>query len=106
LGFCIDKTGPSSANLGDGNGWVNQSLALRQDYYHLEMMDSSSKNNAAGNLVQLFRQNGPTAHTGALFLAYVYQFVPAALFGGRRTDTDGVDQRFPVSGRRSGVSSS
>jgi hypothetical protein len=63
---------PPAANLGDGNGWVNQTLELRQEYDHLEVMGSEDL--AGGNDLRLFRQNGTKANTGALFLAYVYQF--------------------------------
>ena len=30
--FGIHLGNPQSANLGDGNGWVNQTVELRQDY--------------------------------------------------------------------------
>jgi hypothetical protein len=76
-----------AANLGDGNGWVNQTLELRQDYGN-SGLGSCLESLAGGNHLRLFRQNGPTANTGALFLACVCHFFV------RRTDTDGIDQRF------------
>ncbi|KAN0140232.1 hypothetical protein V8E53_002128 [Lactarius tabidus] len=57
-----------AANLGDGNGWVNQTLELRQDYGN-SGLGSCLESLAGGNHLRLFRQNGPTANTGALFLA-------------------------------------
>ena len=88
----IHLGGAQAANLGDGNGWVNQTLELRQDYGN-SGLGSCLESLTGGNHLRLFRQNGPTANTGALFLACVCQsFV-------RRTDTDGIDQRFTGRGR-------
>jgi len=57
-----------AANLGDGNGWVNQTLELRQDYGN-SGLGSCLESLFGGNHLRLFRQNGPTANTGTLFLA-------------------------------------
>jgi len=59
---------PQSANLGDGNGWVNQTYELRQDYGNVEI-GSCLETLLGGNHFRLFRQNGPSANSGALFLA-------------------------------------
>ncbi|KAG1807634.1 uncharacterized protein BJ212DRAFT_1449249 [Suillus subaureus] len=60
--------GYMSADLGDGNGWVNQTIELRQDYGKpgggtcLESL-------VGGNRFRIFVQNGTAADSGALFLA-------------------------------------
>ncbi|KAI9449626.1 hypothetical protein BJY52DRAFT_227983 [Lactarius psammicola] len=59
---------PQAANLGDGNGYVNQTVELRQDYGNPDI-GSCLESLSGGNHLRLFRQNGPTANTGALFLA-------------------------------------
>jgi hypothetical protein len=70
---------PQSANLGDGHGWVNQTLELRQDYGNPDV-GTCWESLVGGNHLRLFRQNGPSANSGALFLAYVCHFAPAARF--------------------------
>ena len=67
----IHAGGPQAANLGDGNDWVNQTLELRQDYGNTGL-GTCLESLAGGKHLRLFRQNGPTANTGALFLAYVF----------------------------------
>ncbi|KAI9448550.1 hypothetical protein H4582DRAFT_97789 [Lactarius indigo] len=59
---------PQAANLGDGHGYVNQTLELRQNY-GIPDIGSCLGTLVGGNHLRLFRQNGPTADTGALFLA-------------------------------------
>ncbi|KAI0958720.1 hypothetical protein AcV7_004453 [Taiwanofungus camphoratus] len=66
--FDIHLGAPQSANLGDGNGWVNQTIELRQDY------DDASDGTCletliGGNHFRVFIQNGSDADSGALFLA-------------------------------------
>jgi hypothetical protein len=73
IGFGIECFGahlgdPQSANLGDGNGYVNQTLELRQDYGNPDI-GTCWESLVGGNHLRLFRQNGPSANTGALFLA-------------------------------------
>jgi len=73
IGFgceCFDAHlgAPQSADLGDGNCHVNQTLELRQDYGNPEI-GTCWESLAGGNHLRLFRQNGPKANTGALFLA-------------------------------------
>ncbi|KAJ7782995.1 hypothetical protein B0H16DRAFT_1709825 [Mycena metata] len=60
--------GPQSANLGDGNGYVNQTVELRQDYGD-SVLGTCLESLIGGNHLRVFRQNGPSADTGALFLA-------------------------------------
>jgi len=64
----IHLGGPQAANLGDGNGWVNQTLELRQDYGN-SALGTCLESLEGGNHLRVFRQNGPAANTGALFLA-------------------------------------
>jgi len=59
---------PQSANLGDGNGWVNQTMELRQDYGDYEL-GTCLESLIGGNHFRVFRQNGTAANSGALFLA-------------------------------------
>jgi len=73
IGFGIECFGahlgdPQSANLGDGNGYVNQTIELRQDYGNPDV-GTCWESLVGGNHLRLFRQNGPSANTGALFLA-------------------------------------
>ncbi|KAH9059323.1 hypothetical protein EDB87DRAFT_1675123 [Lactarius vividus] len=73
VGFATECLGihlgdPQSANLGDGHGYVNQTIELRQDYGNPDV-GSCLESLVGGNHLRLFRQNGPTANTGALFLA-------------------------------------
>ncbi|KAI0256199.1 hypothetical protein BJV78DRAFT_1273107 [Lactifluus subvellereus] len=60
--------GPQSANLGDGNGPVNQAVELREDFKSI-LFGTCLESAAGGNHFRMFRQNGPNANTGALFLA-------------------------------------
>ncbi|KAJ3882425.1 hypothetical protein F5051DRAFT_319721 [Lentinula edodes] len=59
---------PQSANLGDGNGWVNQTIELRQDYGNSEI-GTCLETLIGGNHFRVFVQNGADALSGALFLA-------------------------------------
>ncbi|KAI0063783.1 hypothetical protein BV25DRAFT_1772966, partial [Artomyces pyxidatus] len=73
IGFsneCLDihLGAPQSANLGDGNGWVNQTVELRQDYGD-SGLGTCLESLIGGNHFRVFRQNGPLANSGALFLA-------------------------------------
>ncbi|KAH7871492.1 uncharacterized protein C8R40DRAFT_558070 [Lentinula edodes] len=60
--------GPQSANLGDGNGFVNQTVELRQDYGD-SVLGTCLESLIGGNHLRLYIQNGPEADSGALFLA-------------------------------------
>ena len=61
---------PQTANLGDGNGAVNQTIELRNDYGNPDI-GACWESLVGGNHLRMWRQNGPNAHTNALFLAYV-----------------------------------
>ena len=63
---------PQTANLGDGNGWVNQTMELRNDFGNPDY-GTCWESLVGGNHLRWWRQNGPKAHTNALFLAYVNQ---------------------------------
>lgn len=78
--FGAHRGDPQTANLGDGNGSVNQTMELRWDYGNPDV-GTCWESLVGGNHLRLFRQNGPNANTGALFLAYVCQFVPCYLDG-------------------------
>jgi len=64
----IHLGGPQSANLGDGNGYVNQTVELREDYGDPEL-GTCLESLIGGNHLRVFRQNGSEADSGALFLA-------------------------------------
>ncbi|KAI0260526.1 hypothetical protein BC834DRAFT_831774 [Gloeopeniophorella convolvens] len=73
IGFGIECFGihlgdPQAANLGDGHGYVNQTIELRQDFGNPDI-GTCWESLVGGNHLRLFRQNGPGADTGALFLA-------------------------------------
>ncbi|KIK55595.1 hypothetical protein GYMLUDRAFT_230956 [Collybiopsis luxurians FD-317 M1] len=64
----IHLGGPQSANLGDGNGFVNQTTELRQDFGD-PALGTCLESLIGGNHLRLYIQNGPEHNTGALFLA-------------------------------------
>ncbi|CCM02479.1 uncharacterized protein FIBRA_04579 [Fibroporia radiculosa] len=73
IGFSIECLGihlgaPMSANLGDGNGWVNQTIELREDYGSAAA-GTCLETLIGGNHFRVFVQNGTEADSGALFLA-------------------------------------
>jgi len=73
VGFGIECFGihlgkPQTANLGDGHGWVNQIIELRNDYGNPDI-GACWESLVGGNHLRMFRQSGPAANTGALFLA-------------------------------------
>ncbi|KAJ7146188.1 hypothetical protein C8R44DRAFT_863983 [Mycena epipterygia] len=73
IGFSFECLGihlgdPQSANLGDGNVFVNQTMELRQDYGDDEL-GTCLESLVGGNHFRVFRQNGTAANSGALFLA-------------------------------------
>ncbi|KAH8119601.1 hypothetical protein DFH11DRAFT_455397 [Phellopilus nigrolimitatus] len=73
LGFSNECFGfhlgnPQSANLGDGHGPVNQTIELRADFGS-SVFGTCLESLAGGNHLRMFRQNGPNANSGALFLA-------------------------------------
>ncbi|TFY82185.1 hypothetical protein EWM64_g1836 [Hericium alpestre] len=66
--FGIHLGDPQSANLGDGNGPQNQTIELRQDFGDSDI-GTCLESLIGGNHFRVFRQNGPSADSGALFLA-------------------------------------
>ncbi|KAK7682295.1 hypothetical protein QCA50_014498 [Cerrena zonata] len=66
--FGIHLGDPQSANLGDGNGAVNQTIELRQDFGSASV-GTCLESLIGGNHFRVYRQNGPSANSGALFLA-------------------------------------
>ncbi|CAK5281431.1 unnamed protein product [Mycena citricolor] len=60
--------GPQTANLGDGDGWRNQTVEYRQDYGDANL-GTCLESLLGGNHLRMYRQNGPQANSGALFLA-------------------------------------
>ncbi|KAL0956062.1 hypothetical protein HGRIS_002231 [Hohenbuehelia grisea] len=70
--FGVHLGDPQSANLGDGHGAVNQTIELRQDFGDANV-GTCLESLIGGNHFRVFRQNGPTANTGALFLAVSHE---------------------------------
>lgn len=66
--FGLHLGDPQSANLGDGNGFVNQTIELRSDFDNAEV-GTCLESLVGGNHFRVFRQNGSLADSGALFLA-------------------------------------
>ncbi|KAG2145937.1 uncharacterized protein EDB93DRAFT_1251152 [Suillus bovinus] len=66
--FGLHLGGYMSADLGDGNGWVNQTIELRQDYGNAGI-GTCLESIIGGNHFRIFVQNGTAADSGALFLA-------------------------------------
>lgn len=66
--FGLHLGGYMSANLGDGNGWVNQTIELRQDYGN-PAGGTCLESLIGGNHFRIYVQNGTAADSGALFLA-------------------------------------
>ncbi|KAK7044932.1 secreted protein [Favolaschia claudopus] len=55
---------PQPANLGDGNGWVHEMMVLRESY------GSAALGTCLETFIgTVYRQDGPEANSGALFLA-------------------------------------
>ena len=59
---------PRTANLGDGNGNVAQTMELREIF---QIGGTCEESLVGGNHFRIFRQNGTNHDTGALFLACV-----------------------------------
>ncbi|KAJ7273341.1 hypothetical protein C8J57DRAFT_271892 [Mycena rebaudengoi] len=64
----IHLGGPQAINLGDGNGIVNQTFMMREDFGSVPI-GTCLETLLGGNHYRIFRQNGPQANSGALFLA-------------------------------------
>jgi len=63
---------PQTANLGDGNGPQNEIKVIRQDY-GVPVLGTGIESLVGGNHFRYWRQNGPTANSGALFLAVSHE---------------------------------
>ncbi|KZV73141.1 hypothetical protein PENSPDRAFT_649211 [Peniophora sp. CONT] len=59
---------PQTADLGDGQGQVDQLLELRQDY-HSTGLGTCLESLIGGNHFRAWKQNGTLANSGAMFLA-------------------------------------
>jgi len=73
IGFaeeCLDihLGDPFPANLGDGNGWVNQTIEMRQDYGSVGA-GTCLESLIGGNHLRMWQQTGPDADSNAFFLA-------------------------------------
>ncbi|KAI9067145.1 hypothetical protein FKP32DRAFT_1564390 [Trametes sanguinea] len=66
--FGIHLGNPFAANLGDGHGWVNQTVELRQDYGDANA-GTCLESLIGGDHFRVYFQNGPSADSGAAFLA-------------------------------------
>ncbi|KAH8083808.1 hypothetical protein BXZ70DRAFT_576971 [Cristinia sonorae] len=66
--FGVHLGDPQTANLGDGNGWVKESILLREDYGDADF-GTCLESLIGGNHFRVYRQNGPNGNSGALFLA-------------------------------------
>jgi hypothetical protein len=77
--------GYQTANLGDGNGNVNQIMELRENY---PVGGTCEESLIGGNHLRMFRQNGTGHDTGALFLACVTYLTRCVWF------LSGISQRF------------
>ncbi|TFK52163.1 hypothetical protein OE88DRAFT_1627796 [Heliocybe sulcata] len=66
--FNIHEGAPQTANLGDGKGWTNQLVELRQDYGN-DGIGTCLESIIGGNHFRIWRQNGTLANSGALFFA-------------------------------------
>ncbi|KAI0330144.1 hypothetical protein GY45DRAFT_1324025 [Cubamyces sp. BRFM 1775] len=66
--FGIHLGNPFPANLGDGHGWVNQTVELREDYGDASA-GTCLESLIGGDHFRVYFQNGPSADSGAAFLA-------------------------------------
>ncbi|KAF8529885.1 hypothetical protein JB92DRAFT_2825755 [Gautieria morchelliformis] len=79
IGFSTECLGihigtPQTANLGDGNGPLNEIKVIRQDFGNSET-GTCLESAIGGDHFRYWRQNGPTANSGALFLAVSHEEV-------------------------------
>ncbi|EIN11367.1 hypothetical protein PUNSTDRAFT_131529 [Punctularia strigosozonata HHB-11173 SS5] len=67
---CLDINlgAPQQANLGDGNGTLNQTAEFRASF-NLPIIGTCLEGLTGGGHFRYWRQDGPLANTGALFLA-------------------------------------
>jgi hypothetical protein len=77
FGFSTECLGQHSgddqaANLGDGNGYLNQTAVIRWDYGNVEL-GTCEETIEGGNHFRYWIQNGPDANSGAIFMAASYE---------------------------------
>jgi len=60
------------ANLGDGHNWVDEREVLRE-HFGLPVVGTCLESLIGGNHLRTFRQDGPNANSGALFLAVSHE---------------------------------
>ncbi|KAJ7606554.1 hypothetical protein DFH06DRAFT_239516 [Mycena polygramma] len=77
VGFASECLGqhegaPQTANLGDGNGFVNETAVLRWDYGD-PSLGTCTETIKGGNHFRYWVQNGKSADSGAIFLATSYE---------------------------------
>jgi len=75
LGYHIGST--QTANLGDGDGNVPQTMELREERFWI--LGTCVESLVGGNHLRMYRQNGTNHPTGALFLACVTCLPPPLL---------------------------
>ncbi|KAJ7738415.1 hypothetical protein B0H16DRAFT_1325494, partial [Mycena metata] len=63
---------PQMANLGDGNGYVNETAVLRWDYGD-PSLGTCRETVEGGNHFRYWRQNGASANSSAVFMATSYE---------------------------------
>ncbi|KAJ7832024.1 hypothetical protein B0H14DRAFT_2515148 [Mycena olivaceomarginata] len=66
--FGLHRGDRQPANLGDGNGWVDEMMVLRESYGSASL-GPCWESVVGGNHLRVYRQDGPAANSGALFLA-------------------------------------
>ncbi|KAK4702447.1 hypothetical protein P7C70_g3777, partial [Phenoliferia sp. Uapishka_3] len=73
-GSCLGQMGgnPQAANLGDGNGVVNQTDLLRWDYGD-PVLGTCTETVKGGSHYRYWVQNGTAANSGAYFMALSYE---------------------------------
>jgi len=64
--------GDQSANLGDGNGFVNETIEIREDFGNA-VLGTCLESFIGGDHFRVYRQNGTSANSGALFLAVSHE---------------------------------
>ncbi|KAF8549916.1 hypothetical protein OG21DRAFT_532885 [Imleria badia] len=61
-----------AANLGDGDGYLNQTAVIRWDYGNVQL-GTCEETIDGGNHIRYWIQNGPDANTSAIFMALSYE---------------------------------
>ncbi|KAH0826186.1 hypothetical protein J3R83DRAFT_5618 [Lanmaoa asiatica] len=77
FGFSTECLGQHSgdnqaANLGDGNGYLNQTAVIRLDYGNAQL-GTCEETIEGGNHFRYWIQNGPDANSAAIFMAASYE---------------------------------